>query len=370
MRDEDYMRRALELAARGVGAVNPNPMVGAVIVKDGRIIGEGWHERFGQEHAERRALAALTESCEGACIYVTLEPCCHHGKQPPCTDALIASGISRVVIGSGDPNPLVSGKGTAILREHGIEVKEGVLREECDSLNRVFFHYITTGRPYVRMKYAMTADGKIATRTGSSKWISCEASRVMVQEWRRELMGIMVGIGTVLADDPQLTCRIPDSRDPVRIICDSSLRIPEDARVCSEELAPGTIIACCGAERFADKAARLREKGIRILDFPGYDRVPPAALLERLGELGIDGILLEGGGCLNESFIKEGLADEINVFLAPKIFGGTAPTPVSGMGVALADEAFELELTEAVRVGDDMLLRYRPGSKAGESTGA
>ena len=232
MTDRDYMTRAIELAEGGVGYTSPNPLVGAVIVKDGRIIGEGYHERYGSLHAERNAFASLKESAEGATIYVTLEPCCHHGKQPPCTEAIVENKIARVVIGSRDPNPLVSGKGTAYLREHGILVEEDFMREECDRLNPIFFHYITNKLPYVVMKYAMTLDGKIATVTGASKWISGEESRHMVHELRHKYRGIMVGIGTVLADDPMLNCRIEGLRSPVRIICDSHLAIPLESNIC------------------------------------------------------------------------------------------------------------------------------------------
>lgn len=208
MNDVESMRLALALAERGRGWTAPNPMVGAVIVKDGAVIGQGWHERYGEPHAERNALAACTADPAGATMYVTLEPCCHHGKQPPCVEAILASGIRRVVIGSADPNPLVAGKGVAILRSHGVEVTENVLREECDALNKIFFHYITTGRPFVSLKYAMTMDGKIAAFTGASKWVTGETARSHVQRQRHRFRGIMVGVGTVLADDPLLTCRM------------------------------------------------------------------------------------------------------------------------------------------------------------------
>lgn len=226
MNDTDYMRLALELAERGRGWTNPNPMVGAVIVKDGRVIGEGYHHRCGALHAEREAFAACRESPAGATLYVTLEPCCHHGRQPPCTEAILEAGISRVVVGSGDPNPLVAGKGLDILRAHGAEVETGVLQPECDALNAVFFHYIRTRQPYVVMKYAMTLDGKIATRTGASRWITGEKARERVHQDRRRYAAIMAGVGTVLADDPLLTCRMEGGRNPVRVICDTHLRTP------------------------------------------------------------------------------------------------------------------------------------------------
>ncbi|HBE09537.1 MAG TPA: bifunctional diaminohydroxyphosphoribosylaminopyrimidine deaminase/5-amino-6-(5-phosphoribosylamino)uracil reductase RibD, partial [Lachnospiraceae bacterium] len=206
--DKKYMERAIELARGGVGAVNPNPLVGAVIVKDDRIIGEGFHRKYGDLHAERDAFKNLTESADGAEMYVTLEPCCHHGKQPPCVEAIVEYGIKRVYVGSDDPNPLVAGKGIWFLRTHGIEVVTHVMKEECDSLNPVFFHYITKNRPYVVMKYAMTMDGKIATMAGESKWISCENSRRLVHSFRNEFSAIMIGIGTALRDDPMLNCRL------------------------------------------------------------------------------------------------------------------------------------------------------------------
>ncbi len=226
MNDTGYMRMALELAKKGMGWTAPNPMVGAVIVKDGRIIGQGWHERWGEAHAERNALASCLEPPEGATMYVTLEPCCHHGRQPPCTDAILEAGIRRVVVGAGDPNPLVAGKGIRILQEHGVAVTEHVLEAECRKLNEVFFHFIRTKRPFVVMKYAMTMNGKIAAYTGASKWITGETAREHVQTQRHRYTGIMVGVGTVLADDPMLTCRIPDGKQPVRIVCDTSLRTP------------------------------------------------------------------------------------------------------------------------------------------------
>ena len=269
MTDRDYMTRAIELAKGGVGYTSPNPLVGAVIVKDGRIIGEGYHERYGSLHAERNAFASLKESAEGATIYVTLEPCCHHGKQPPCTEAIVENKIARVVIGSRDPNPLVSGKGTAFLREHGILVEEDFMKEECDRLNPIFFHYITNKLPYVVMKYAMTLDGKIATVTGASKWISGEESRHMVHEMRHKYRGIMVGIGTVLADDPMLNCRIDGLRSPVRIICDSHLSIPLDSNICKTANEYDTIIACANGDEA--KKTILNEKFNYIFDHI-YDR--------------------------------------------------------------------------------------------------
>ena len=267
MTDEYYMRRAIALAQKGEGQVSPNPLVGAVIVKDGKIIGEGYHEHYGQPHAERNALANCIQSPEGATIYVTLEPCCHHGKQPPCTDALLAAGIRRVVIGSKDPNPLVHGKGIRILREHGVEVTEQVLQDECDEMNEVFFHYIQTKLPFVILKYAMTLDGKIATYTGASRWVTGEAARAHVHRMRNRYHAIMVGVGTVLADDPMLNVRVEGWKSPVRIVCDSSLRIPLDSQIVRSAKEYRTIVAYAGREEneeITEKIAKNLKTGWTI----------------------------------------------------------------------------------------------------------
>lgn len=357
--DKDYMLRAIDLAKKGMGYTSPNPLVGAVIVKDGRIIGEGCHEKYGDLHAERNAIKNLTESAEGATIYVTLEPCCHHGKQPPCTEAIVENRIAKVVIGSRDPNPLVSGKGTAYLREHGIIVEEDFMREECDELNPVFFHYITTGLPYVVMKYAMTLDGKIATRTGESKWITGEKSRMEVQEMRHRYRGIMVGIGTVLADDPMLNVRIEGKRSPIRIICDSSLKIPLDCRICKTAKDYRTIIACAKADE--NKKEQLKNLGIQIIEVPDVNnKVDLSKLMKELGSMKIDIILLEGGGTLNDSMMRAGLINEIKAFVAPKIFGGVnAKSPVAGTGFAHVDEGGIFKLNSIRQFDDDVLLEYR-----------
>ncbi len=364
MTEQDYMRRAIELAKKGIGSVNPNPLVGAVIVKDGRIIGEGYHAKYGDLHAERSAIRNLTESAEGACIYVTLEPCCHHGKQPPCTDAILEQKISRVVIGSRDPNPLVAGKGAAILRAAGVQVEEDFLRDECDAVNPVFFHYITKKTPYVIMKYAMTADGKIATHTGASKWITGEEARQEVQAMRNACTGIMAGIGTVLADDPMLNVRIPGKRSPVRIICDSSLRIPLDSALCRTAREIPVILVSAFREENEEQAAKREEleaMGVRVWNLPdGSGRVDLSSLMQRLGEDGIDSLLLEGGGILNYSALQAGIVSEVNVFIAPKLFGGSeSKSPVEGAGVDLPSEAVQMDLQQIRQIGEDLLLKYR-----------
>lgn len=363
MSDEQYMARAIELAGRGRGWVNPNPVVGAVIVREGRVIGEGYHERYRGLHAERNAFASLTEPAEGADLYVTLEPCCHYGKTPPCTEAIIDHKIRRVVIGSNDPNPKVAGKGIAQLRDAGILVETGVMKEECDQLNPVFFHYITTNTPYVVMKYAMTADGKIATRTGASKWITGEKARLAVQDLRHQYMGIMAGIGTVLADDPLLTVRVEGKKSPVRMICDSQLRIPLTSRICQTAGEFKTIVACGrGKEEgyFQEKAWRLQELGIEVVSLPDSEgRVDLVRLMHYLGEQKIDSILLEGGGELNDSMLSTGLVRALKVFIAPKVFGGKeAKTPVSGMGVETPEQGTAFVLEKVSKIGEDVLLEY------------
>ena len=359
--DEKYMRMALELALKGRGWVSPNPVVGAVIVReDGTVIGQGYHERYGDLHAERNALKNCTESPVGATMYVTLEPCCHHGKQPPCTDAILEAGISRVVVGSSDPNPKVAGGGIRILREHGVEVVEGVLEAECDAVNEIFFHYIQTGTPYVVMKYAMTIDGKIAAYTGLSKWITGEEARAHVQRLRHELSAIMVGVGTVLADDPMLTCRIPGLTSPVRIICDTYLRTPPEAKLVQTASEVATIIAtCCDDEK---KVSQYTEKGCRVLQIKksGDLHLDLQDLMKKIGAEGIDSIFLEGGGTLNWSALESGIVNRVLAYISPKLFGGTgAKTPVEGQGVPDPQQAFFMRDTSVIRLGEDFLIEGR-----------
>lgn len=357
MEKQDFMRHAIALAKNGIGAVDPNPLVGAVIVKDGEIIGEGWHARFGGLHAERNALANCRTSPKGATIYVTLEPCCHYGKTPPCTEALLEAGIAKVVIGSRDPNPKVAGKGAAILREAGVEVEEDFLREECDALNGPFFHYITTKRPYVAMKYAMTADGKIATVTGASQWITNEASRYHVHALRRRYPAILAGIGTVLADDPMLNCRLGDeARNPIRIICDSKLQIPLESKLVQTAKDIPLIVATCSKDE--EKQAALTAKGAEVLVFD-REKVPLPALMDRLGEKQISGILLEGGATLNAAFLAENLIQRAYVYIGAKVFGGAAAkSPIAGSGISLPSEAADLHLAEVQTFGNDVLCVY------------
>ena len=360
--DIEYMRRAMELAERGVGFTNPNPMVGAVIVKGGKVIGEGWHERCGEWHAERNAFKNCTVPAEGATMYVTLEPCCHYGKTPPCTEAIIEHGIARVVVGMEDPNPLVAGKGIALLREAGIEVVCGVEEEALREQNRVFLKYISTKLPWVAMKTAMTLDGKIATRTGDSKWITGAEARAYVHELRHRFMAIVVGIGTAVADDPLLNCRIEGRgvRQPIRVVVDSNARLSLDSQLVKTAGEYRTIVAhtCFAPE---ERVKALREIGVEMLLCKEKEGlVDVRNLLELLGQSGIDSILLEGGGSLNYTFLSEGLADELYAFIAPKIVGGmNAKTPVEGAGMEKMADAINLELENVLNVGHDVLLKLK-----------
>ncbi len=355
---EEYMRRAIELAKLGEGFVNPNPMVGAVIVKNGKIIGEGYHARYGDMHAERNALVSLTESAEGAEMYVTLEPCCHHGKQPPCTEAIIDAGIKTVYVGSMDPNAMVAGKGVRMLEMAGVEVHTGVMKEECDALNPIFFHYISTGKPYVIMKYAMTMDGKIAAYTGKSQWITGEEARSHVQHTRNRCAAIMVGVGTVLQDNPRLTCRLEGGSNPVRIICDSQLRTPLDSVIVQTANEVATYIATISEDKEA--IAKYEELGVHVICTPVCDgKVDLAWLMTMLGENGIDSVLLEGGSTLNYSAMQAGIVDHVQVYIAPKIFGGDGRyTPIRGLGVEEPNQAFMCGTPTITTFGDDVLLEY------------
>ena len=358
---EEYMRRALELARKGEGHTSPNPMVGCVVVKDGRIISEGYHEKYGEFHAERNALTRCTEDTAGADLYVTLEPCCHQGKTPPCTDIIIEKKIARVFVGSMDSNPLVAGKGVQILRDHGIYVETGILDAECRKLNEVFYHYIATKTPFVVMKYAMTLDGKIACATGDSKWVTGEIARTQVHRMRGRYRGIMVGIGTVLADDPMLNCRVEGGVDPVRIICDSNLHIPTESQIVKTASDIETIVACSQealeSVRKQEKIRRLKEAGIQIIGTEGAHGVNLVELMKKLGGQNIDSILLEGGGTLNASALEDGIVNKVYAYIAGKLIGGMdARSPVEGMGIDRMADAITLQNVEIEKLGDDFCI--------------
>jgi diaminohydroxyphosphoribosylaminopyrimidine deaminase/5-amino-6-(5-phosphoribosylamino)uracil reductase len=348
------MARALEVAERGRGYVEPNPLVGAIIVRDGQLVGEGWHQRFGEAHAEIHALAAAGEAARGAVLYVTLEPCCHHGKTAPCTDAVLGAGIRRVVAAMPDPFPAVAGKGAEQLRHAGVPIEFGIGEAAARRLNAPYLKLLATSRPWVHVKWAMTLDGKIATRSGDSRWISNEISRRRVHELRGRMDAIIAGIGTVLADDPQLTARPPGPRTPTRIVLDSQGRIHEDAIVVQTARVTPTILAT--TERMPPaKRAALQGHGCEVLILPDHKgRVSVEALLEELGRRRFTNVLVEGGSGVFGAFLDAAALNELHVFIAPRLIGGAmATSAVGGAGVQYMAEALRLaEWTHEVLDGD------------------
>ena len=360
--DTKFMHVALSQAVRGLGKVNPNPLVGAVIVREGIMIGSGYHEHFGGPHAEINAIRNANGSVEGATMYVTLEPCSHFGKTPPCADALIEAKIEKVVVAMKDPNPWVAGRGIERLKDNGIEVIVGLLEKETKELNRVFIKYIRTKLPYVVLKSAMSLDGKIATATGHSQWISCPESRKYVHTLRNELKGILVGVNTVITDDPELTTRLEGvtGRNPIRIVVDSKGRIPLSSKMFKNGDQNPVIIATT-INFPKPKRIYLEAAGHTVLTLPERDgMVDLKILMSELGGLGIDGILLEGGGTLNESALKNGIIDEIQFIIAPMLIGGRdAITPVEGAGFNTVDEGIRLQQMTTRQMGDDILVTAR-----------
>ena len=353
----NYMEEAIKLAKKGVGYVSPNPMVGCVIVKNNRIIGKGWHKKYGDAHSEVNAINSATESIEGSEVYVTLEPCSHYGKTPPCAKALIEHNVKKVYVGCLDPNPLVSGNGVKMLRDAGIEVEVGVMEEECKNINPIFFKYITNNTPFVVMKSAITLDGKIASYTGDAQWVSNEKSRLFCQELRHNLKAIMVGINTVLIDNPRLTCRKKDGVNPIRIIVDSKLRIPIDANVLQITGNDRCIIATTNIKDL-NKAKILEKKGVEILQCDSVDdQVDLKNLMDKLGKMKIDSILLEGGGTLNYSALKAGIVDYALTFISPKFIGGkNAKTSIEGTGFANMKDAIKLDKPNVTFFDEDILV--------------
>jgi diaminohydroxyphosphoribosylaminopyrimidine deaminase/5-amino-6-(5-phosphoribosylamino)uracil reductase len=354
---ERWMRRALELAERGRGYVEPNPLVGAVLVRDDTIVGEGWHQRFGEAHAEINALAAAGKRARGATLYITLEPCCHVGKTPPCTDALIAAGIERVVAALRDPFPQVAGQGAARLQAAGIAVDMGTCEAEARRLNAPYLTLLASGRPCVHAKWAMTLDGKIATRTGDSKWISGEASRRKVHELRGRMDAIVIGIGTALVDDPLLTARPPGPRTATRIVLDSQARLPLTSRlVQTAHDTPLLIVTGPGAPG----AAALATAGAQLLVIPSAAerrRLDVCALLQELGRQRLTNILVEGGSELLGSFRDAGMIDEVHVFAAPLLAGGAAAkSPVGGAGIERIGDALRLAEWQVERIDNDLYI--------------
>ena len=351
------MTRAMKLAHGGQGHVNPNPLVGAVLVKDGKIIGEGYHKIFGEAHAEINALNNTKEPPAGATLYVTMEPCNHHGKTPPCTVRIIKEKIKRVVIGMHDPNPAVAGHGLEKLQSSGIEVSEGILKNAVEKQNEVFIKYIQSGIPFCALKTAMTLDGKISTFTGDSKWISNEKSRAFVHQLRHRYSAIMTGVNTVIKDDPLLNDRsgiVPPSH-PIRIIVDSNGRTPENAKLLNHEAKTIIAITAKASDEFQQK---MKKNGVDLIICPEKDqKVDLIYLLKQLGERGIDSILLEGGSTLNFSALQQGIIDKVYSFISPKMVGGKdALTPMGGAGFKKIDDAINLNITGIEKFENDIMV--------------
>ena len=356
--EAEFMRQALDLAERGLGWTSPNPMVGSVVVRDGVVVGRGYYKVHGGQHAEPQALEAAGDRARGADLYVTLEPCCHQGRTPPCTDAIIASGIARVHVAMTDPDRRVSGEGIERLRTAGITVETGLLEEDALALNAAYVQHRRTGRPFVLLKLAQTLDGRIATRNGQSQWITGETSRERVHLMRSRADAVLVGIDTVLADDPRLTVRQVVGRQTRRVVLDSKARTPVDARVLNGD-APTTICVTDAAP--ADRIDALRSKGAEVLEMPGGDgRVPLEPLKTELGRSGIMTLMVEGGSRVATSFLRERAVDRIACFIAPRILGAGIPS-IADLELDDLSRAIQLHDAQVERLGNDILVTGTPG---------
>ena len=356
--DQRFMFRALDLASQARGLTSPNPMVGAVVVRDGIVVGEGFHPAAGRPHAEVEALAAAGARARGATLYVTLEPCVHHGRTPPCTPVVIAAGIRRVVVATADTNPLVAGRGLAALREAGLEVVDGVLESPAAALNRIFLSAMREGRPHVTLKAAATLDGKIADVHGTSKWITGDAARLEAHRLRSEADAILVGIGTVLADDPALTVRLDGRwpREPLRVVLDSTARTPPSSRLI-HGATPSRALVAVGAAAPEERVHAIEATGAEVVRCPGVDgRVSPTALLAELFAREVRGVLVEGGAETAAAFVDADLVDRIAMFFAPLVLGGRAAAPVVGGAGRELKRALALEHLDVRRVGDDLFV--------------
>ena len=358
------MQRALDLAAKALGRTSPNPAVGAVIVRGGRVIGEGFHRRAGLPHAEVEALQRVNGTARGATLYVNLEPCAHHGRTPPCAEALIAAGLKRVVVGIVDPNPLVRGRGLRRLRQAGIAVTTGILREKCERLNEDFAVFIRTGRPLVTLKLAASLDGRIATASGDSHWISGERSRRLVHELRNRVDAVLVGAETVRVDDPQLTCRVRGGRDPLRVILDGRLTISPAARVCTQRSTAPTLVVTTAESGQGEKRRLLEQQGVEILCLPGdHGRVSLRPLLEALGRRGVKHVLIEGGGQVAAAALAEGVVDKVLFFYGPLLLGSESRPMIGPLGIDRVAAGLKLHTIELGRLGDDVLVTAYVGEK-------
>lgn len=362
--EEKYMRLALRLALRGAGRTSPNPMVGAVLARGGRIVATGYHRQAGSDHAEIAALKRAGEKARGATLYLNLEPCSHYGKTPPCTESLIQAGIRKVVTGMADPNPLVSGKGIRRLRRAGIRVDVGLLEKECRRLNEAFVKYITRGLPFVLLKMALTLDGRIATTTGDSRWITGPASRKVVHHLRDRVDAVIVGIGTVLADNPRLTCRVAGGRDPWRIVLDGRLRIPLKARLLSGRNPEKTIVAA-GTDAVSRKAMAIRDRGAEVWSFRRRrSKIPFDALLKRLARMGLVTVMIEGGAKTAAYALQERAVDKILFFYAPKFIGGDGKPAIESLGIQAMTGSYGIKEMEMRKLGDDFLVTGYPKARS------
>ena len=352
--DTRYMRMALRLALRGAGRTSPNPMVGAVLARGGEIIATGYHRRAGTDHAEIVALKRAGGRARGATLYLNLEPCSHFGRTPPCADAAIRAGVKRVVIGMADPNPLVSGRGIRKLRQAGIRVHVGLLSEECRSLNEAFCKYITRRCPFVILKLAASLDGKTATATGDSQWITDKPARRYVHRLRNQVDAVLVGAGTVIADDPQLTCRIPGGRNPLRVVVDGRLRIPTTARLLRE---PGKSVVVTGSRALSRKVRAIKRCGAEVWRFPLRDGgVPFTFLLRELGKRGIVSVMIEGGAATAARAMKEKVVDQLCLFYAPQIVGGDGKSMMEALGITKMGRSLRIKNVGVQRIGRDILV--------------
>ena len=360
MNDLLFMRKALQLAKKGIGKVNPNPLVGALIVKEGVIIAKGYHQYYGGPHAEINAFNDAKENVTGATLYITLEPCCHYGKTGPCVDIILAKKIARVVIGMIDPNPEVSGKSIKKLRKQGIEVVIGIEEKACRQLNESFIYAVTYNKPFVLMKYAMTADGKITTNSGEAKWITNSKSRRNVHKTRNAFQAILTGINTVLIDDPMLNCRIKNGNNPTRIIVDKDLKLPENSNIAKTAKEIPTIVACILEDN--ERITLLNNLGIKVIvtkkNRDGF--VDLNDLMERLMALGFQSIMIESGARINYAALETGIVNKLQVYVGAKIFGGSKGRfPVEGAGIESIEKAITLELEKTQIFDDDVMLEYK-----------
>ncbi|KAA6451619.1 bifunctional diaminohydroxyphosphoribosylaminopyrimidine deaminase/5-amino-6-(5-phosphoribosylamino)uracil reductase RibD [Bacillus swezeyi] len=359
MTDEHYMNLALELAKQGEGQTGANPLVGAVVVKDGQVVGMGAHLKYGEAHAEVHAIQMAGRHAEGAVIYVTLEPCSHYGKTPPCAELIIRSGLKRVVVAAEDPNPLVSGRGISIIKRAGIEVTTGVLKEQAEEMNEKFMHFMRTGLPYVTLKAAASLDGKTATHTGDSKWITSNEARLDAHKYRKNNQSILVGVGTIKADDPSLTCRLPGKvNQPVRVVLDTKLTIPLHSKVIHDQEAPTWIYTTSKAD--PETVRYLENEGVQVTVLDA-ETILVRDVLQHLAENGITSVYVEGGSAVHASFVNEGLYQQIIFYLAPKLIGGLhSPSIISGEGFQSMKDVPLLQFTTITRIGRDLKLAAKP----------